>query len=284
MNYLTNYYKNLSEKLQEKVNLLESYINQLDEDLGSGMIVQPQSPSSSSTTTNQNENPGLNALLSAWGPVDPNSPNAQFDYNGDGFIDGDDLGVFLANNMSGNRPTTPQLAPTTRPGGQPTSPGFGKVSAMDQAGVENVSGGGFQTGGPNRPGITPTTEEPGVIRTKTPYSGPGTVFQTGGPNRPGITPNEVGGPVVRTKTPSYSPGVNTGNRQNPPTPPRTPKKPFAPTQTTIQSEMGELNSLSPTQGMPAMGEVGQEEIPYWMSQRTTQTDAGFRAMQRKRKD
>ena len=251
MNYLTNYYKNLSEKLQEKVNLLESYLNQVNEDLDPGTIDQGYGSSSSSTTTNQNENPGLNALLSAWGPVDPNSPNAQFDYNGDGFIDGDDLGVFLSNSMSGGRPTTPQLAPVTRPGGQPTSPGSGKVSAMDQAGVENISGGGFQTGGPNRPGITP---------------------------------NEVGGPVVRTKTPSYSPGVNTGNRQNPPTPPRTPKKTFSPTQTTVQSEMGGVDSFSPTQGMPAMDEVGQEGIPYWMSQRTTQTDAGFRAMQRKRKD
>jgi hypothetical protein len=77
-----------------------------------------------------------------------------------------------------------------------------------------------------------------------------------------------------------------GNFGNPRTPP---KQPIRPTKTGpnfgTQSEIGsgfDLGSGIPPAQTPMSG-TNQGGIPYWMSQRTTQTDAGFRAMQRRKR-
>lgn len=256
MNYLTNYYKNLSEQLQEKINTLELYLHNLNEDLEPGIIQQGGGAGVGTGSPNQpNNNSDLNAFLQAWGTSNPS-----YDFNGDGVVDGNDLGIFLSNMISNGRPTTPTVQAQTSFGGTPMGPRggkqTGKVTAIDQAGVENAASagaGGFQTGGPNRPGITPTAE---------------------------------GGPVIRTKVPYSGPGANLGSRQNPPTqgnPPRREKRFPTPNTVSIQSETGSQDQISPTQGVGNVTAMNQGDIPYWMSTGTTNVDTSFRAMTPRRK-
>lgn len=73
MNYLTNYYKNLSEKLQAQVNLLESKAQQLNEAIATSTVYG-------------------NRPMSAG---DSNGGFMYGDYNGDGRVDGADLGIAL---------------------------------------------------------------------------------------------------------------------------------------------------------------------------------------------
>lgn len=135
MNYLTNYYKNLSEQLQEKVNILESHLRNLNEDFeletiqqggGAGAGVGTGSPNQ------PNNNSDLNAFLQAWGTSNPN-----YDFNGDGVVDGNDLGIFLAGmlNRGGNTPTV--MASTSIPStpGEITGTPARKVKAIDQPGL-----------------------------------------------------------------------------------------------------------------------------------------------------
>lgn len=137
MNYLTNYYKNLSEQLQEKVNFLESYLQQINEDLEPGTIVQGYGSSNTSTTTNQNDSPELNSFLQAWGSSDPT-----YDYNGDGVVDGNDLGIFLSRSLDRSRPSSPTRMASTALQGTPgletpSTPAGGskQMRALDQPGT-----------------------------------------------------------------------------------------------------------------------------------------------------
>lgn len=138
MNYLTNYYKNLSEQLQQKVNLLESYLQQVNEDLEPGTVMQGYGSSTSSTTTNQNDNPDLNNFLQAWGSSDPT-----YDYNGDGVVDGNDLGIHLSRMLDrGTRPTSPVRMASTVAAGTPGTETLGggvktarSAKALDQPGL-----------------------------------------------------------------------------------------------------------------------------------------------------
>lgn len=140
MNYLTNYYKNLSEQLQKQINLLESYIHGLNEDLVPGTIVQGYGSSNSSTATNQNQNPELNSFLQAWGSSDPT-----YDYNRDGVVDGNDLGIFLSRSLDTSRPSSPvRMASTALQGTPgletPSTPAGGskQMRALDQPGTEKT--------------------------------------------------------------------------------------------------------------------------------------------------
>lgn len=74
MNYLTNYYKNLSEKLQHRVNLLENQAKMINEAV--------------STMSVYNRPDSTNAFGGSGVPGD---------YNGDGVVDGYDLGIALGN-------------------------------------------------------------------------------------------------------------------------------------------------------------------------------------------
>lgn len=135
MNYLTNYYKNLSEQLQEKINILESYLHNLNEDLEPGIMQQGGGAGvgvGTGSPNQPNNNSDLNAFLQAWGTSDPS-----YDFNGDGVVDGNDLGVFLAGmlNRGGNTPTV--MASTSIPStpGEIAGTPARKVKAIDQPGL-----------------------------------------------------------------------------------------------------------------------------------------------------
>ena len=309
MNYVTNYYKNLSEQLQEKLNLLEYQIKNLQEDLTPGTIVQGYGTSNNSTTTNQDSNPDLNAFLQAWG-----SSNSTYDYNGDGVVDGNDLGIFLSNMISAGKQPGPQLAQPLIPGGSGVkTPGSGRtsVSAIDQPGT--VNGADFGSGGPSTPGNPGTPDVRGpVIPRKPPYSGPGRPPQPPQPPSGPDTP-DVGGPVIPRKPPYSGPGRPTqpptsggpdvtqadgpvvpygpysgpGRPMRPPVqpPPTGPKtRKTDPTATGIATGTGvDIGSGTPPSQPPVINGINQEGVPYWMSQRTTQADSSFRDMQRRRK-
>lgn len=135
MNYLTNYYKNLSEQLQNKLNVLEAEIQNLTEDLASdgvGTIVQGYGTTNTNTTTNQNQNSDLNNFLQAWG-----SSDSQYDYNGDGVVDGNDLGIHLSRMLGSGRGSTPTTMASTRASeSTPEVSGSTKrVAALDQPGT-----------------------------------------------------------------------------------------------------------------------------------------------------
>lgn len=368
MNYVTKYYKNLSEQLQEKLYLLESYFNQLNEDLSAGTMSQGYSSSNStSTNQNQNSNQGLNALLAAWGPVDSNSGNAQYDLNGDGFVDGDDLGQFLANMSNGGggpvvMASTSAATPGTQSMGGKTPRLSGKANAAQTANISSNYGSGMGTNRPtnvndsemrallaawgtnnpsfdyNQDGIVdgddlglvlarmlsaqnnsqnnPQLAEPtlsggniGNARNRNTITAidqpgvagnfgqgsPGSYGDGGSPRPPAPKPGPGGRPMQPTAggfdTTTITPNpLDTdsgfGNFGNPRTPP---KQPIRPTKTGpnfgTQSEIGsgfDLGSGIPPAQTPMSG-TNQGGIPYWMSQRTTQTDAGFRAMQRRKR-
>lgn len=94
MNYITNYYKNLSEQLQAKVNHLEREVKMINEAMGAATM-GPGAQSIAQAGRPEATNPGydpqmLAALLAAWG-----QNSSQYDLNGDGVVDGADLGMVL---------------------------------------------------------------------------------------------------------------------------------------------------------------------------------------------
>jgi uncharacterized protein (DUF2141 family) len=125
MNYLTNYYKNLSEKLQHRVNKLESQTRMINEALTSYTVY------------------GNRPVMADRG-FGSGIPG---DYNGDGRVDGSDLGISLGNygqpgydyqgvvsNWTGNMSNAgPAFRSTAAP-----SAGRGRVNAR---GVESMGGG-----------------------------------------------------------------------------------------------------------------------------------------------
>ena len=104
MNYITNYYKNLSEKLQAEVNFMQKEVNMINEAITAGKMA-PNSQSFAQAGRPQATNPGydpqmLSALMAAYGQSSP-----QFDYNRDGVVDGADLGILLGG-QGGTNPLT----------------------------------------------------------------------------------------------------------------------------------------------------------------------------------
>lgn len=103
MNYITNYYKNLSEQLQAQVNHLEREVRMINEAIAAGTMA-PSAQSMAQAGRPEATNPGydpqmLAALLAAYG-----QNSSQFDYNRDGVVDGADLGILLGG--GGNNPLT----------------------------------------------------------------------------------------------------------------------------------------------------------------------------------
>ena len=146
MNYITNYYKNLSEKLSDEVRVLENQVKQLHEAYGSygtapGSLGMGASPAFSFAPPRQQQYP-INSILSSWG-----SQNSQQDLNGDGVVDGMDLGIGLGGGLqSVGNPT------------QMNTTGFGTMPSMRTgmagAGTQRSSfGRGF--GQPGAPSMAP---------------------------------------------------------------------------------------------------------------------------------
>ena len=163
--------------------------------------------------------------------------------------------------------------------GRINSPGFNTGSGMPPRGpkppvsgpgvnVQDVSGRinspGFNTGS----GMPPRAPKP-------PFQGPGVSVQdvSGRINSPGFDVG-VGG------------GFNQGGNPRKPTPPTGTR----PTNLNYGSfdTAGDLSSYNANSGYNAQSpEVQDEEmggIPYWMSQKTTQTDSSFRGMQRRKRN
>lgn len=214
MNYLTNYYKNLSEQLQEKVNLLESYLHKINEDLEPGTVVQGYGSSNTSTTTNQNDSPELNSFLQAWGSSDPT-----YDYNGDGVVDGNDLGIFLSRSLDRSRPSSPTRMASTALQGTPgletpSTPAGGskQMRALDQPGTAKPPFPGTYNAGAGAQ--TPRNVTGKSTQKKGSGANLGQETVTGTPSAPRPkSPTQVGyGDEVtnvlrnKVKTPSYSPG------------------------------------------------------------------------------
>jgi hypothetical protein len=243
MNYLTNYYKTLSEELQHKLNILEAYAQNLSEDLtAGGGVMQGPGSTSVSTTSNTTQNNGgddseLQALLNAWGTNDP-----RFDFNQDGVVDGDDLGVALARMLpSGNSPQIAEPTFAATNANRPGSISRSRVSALDQAGVENMSGAGanFGNGGVNPPRKPKPGPNVSVQDISGKINSPGYNTGSGTPPRgpkppvsgPGVSVQDVNGRI-------NSPGFNTGSGM----PPRTPKPPVSGPGVSVQDESGRINS------------------------------------------
>ena len=147
MNYITNYYKNLSEQLQAQVNHLEREVRMINEAIASyqpmaGAIQQ----GNISSVTNRETNPGsgggegyspeVQGVLSSWG-----QSNSTYDYNGDGVVDGLDLGIALNMAFGQGSGTNPTAMRSTQ---------FGTNNQTSQAG--NLSQGQFVSGaGMRRP-------------------------------------------------------------------------------------------------------------------------------------
>lgn len=175
MNYITNYYKNLSEKLSDEVRVLENQVKQLHEAYGSygtapGSLGMGASPAFSFAPPRQQQYP-INPILSSWG-----SQNSPQDLNGDGVVDGMDLGIGLGGGLqSVGNPT------------QMNTTGFGTMPSMRTgmagAGTQRSSfGRGF--GQPGAPSMAPGAPSQMGARPQ-PMSG-----QFRNPNAP-----QVGGPV-----------------------------------------------------------------------------------------
>lgn len=108
MNYITNYYKNLSEQLQAQVNRLEKEVRMINEAMGAATM-SPGAQSIAQAGRPEATNPGydpqmLAALLAAWG-----QNSSQYDLNGDGVVDGADLGMVL-----GGQGTVPGMMRSTQ--------------------------------------------------------------------------------------------------------------------------------------------------------------------------
>jgi len=90
MNYLTNYYKNLSEQLQARANYLENQVRMINESM---------------TTYNAGYGSGRRVA----GPADSFARPGQSipgDYNGDGLVTGADLGLALGQNQASTNVTS----------------------------------------------------------------------------------------------------------------------------------------------------------------------------------
>jgi len=177
MNYLTNYYKNLSEQLQEKINLLESYLYDLNEGLEQEVIQQSSDfgagAGTSTTSTNKpNNNSELNSFLQAWGTSNPN-----YDYNRDGVVDGDDLGVFLAGmlNRGGSSPVTmASTVAAATPRAETLGGGGAKTAraakALDQPGLAKGSVNRMVDFGQGVGEVEKKNQTPRLVSPKIPYS------------------------------------------------------------------------------------------------------------------
>jgi len=144
MNYITNYYKNLSEQLQAQVNHLEREVRMINEAIAAGTMA-PSAQSMAQAGRPEATNPGydpqmLAALLAAYG-----QNSSQFDYNRDGVVDGADLGILLGG--GGNNPLTQR---STQYG---TALGGQSVSGVASRNPAQLGGGRFNAtgsiGGPN---------------------------------------------------------------------------------------------------------------------------------------
>jgi hypothetical protein len=118
MNYITNYYKNLSEQLQAQVNHLEREVRMINEAIAAGTMA-PGAQSFAQAGRPEATNPGydpqmLAALLAAYG-----QNSSQFDYNRDGVVDGADLGILLGGQAGGNPLTQRSTQVST---GNPATP------------------------------------------------------------------------------------------------------------------------------------------------------------------
>lgn len=232
MNYLTNYYKNLSEQLQEKLNHLEKYVNFLSEDLEPGTLEQGAGPGAgigTGTTTppNQNNNSNdLNALLQAWG-----SSNPQFDLNRDGVVDGDDLGLFLANMLNRGQSSPTTMASTALPGTPETETlGGGQkagrsAKALDQPGLASGKVGRMFDAGAGVPVGEKKNQTPPRLNPKTPYSpeiSPSTAKFSPAIQSP--TPGNIVNAKAKVMASNKNRGVSEGDIEGPRTPPTVPPK------------------------------------------------------------
>jgi len=170
MNYITNYYKNLSEQLQAQVNHLEREVRMINEAMGAATmssgaqsIAQAGRPEA---TTPGYDPQMLAALLAAWGQ---NSP--QYDLNGDGVVDGADLGMVLGGQgggMGGGMMRSTQLSTGSQASPAGSLSQGRSISRADTRRPTQVGGGVFDNTGtiggqnglanPNRP--TPNSGSP----------------------------------------------------------------------------------------------------------------------------
>lgn len=128
MNYLTNYYKNLSEKLQHRVNTLESQARMINEAMTSYNVYG-------------NRPSAMDTAAMGGGAGIPG------DYNGDGRVDGYDLGIALGNygqpgynyqstlqNWTGNMSNAgPAFRSTAAPSSNRNKSGVGMAAADSDA-------------------------------------------------------------------------------------------------------------------------------------------------------
>lgn len=260
MNYLTNYYKNLSEQLQEKVTILESYLHKMNEDLEPGTIVQGYGASNTSTTTNQNDNAGLNSLLQAWGSSDPT-----YDYNGDGVVDGNDLGIYLARMVGGNGGSTPTTMASTAmrgtPGAETPATPAGtpkKMKALDQAATAKTPFAGTYNAGAGsqiprdvvgkNPKETSSKKGSGADLTQVTNVGYPSAPK---PKTPTKTTPEMTIATMLNRKGMMAPTSNLGNGRTTPPTNYTPQKPKLPLSVDVQSEPGEISKYKkPTTQTP----------------------------------
>ena len=183
MDYLTNYYKNLCEKLQHKLNALETTVKHLQEaqssyyddeyrnysggggmggGMGGGVSTRDVSSQMPTSSTDRYGNP-INDVLNNWGPN-----GGVGDLNGDGRIDGADLGLALGGGgsmqMRSGRggPGSGEYGSPTRDTstgagtGNQTEGGYGR-RPMPPVTRPTTSAGNQTEGGYRTPGTRPTT-------------------------------------------------------------------------------------------------------------------------------
>lgn len=227
MDYLTNYYKNLCEKLQHKLNALETTVKHLqeaqsaytdeeykryygDDGMGGGVVPRPTRDISTQMPTSSTDRYGnpVDDVLNNWGPN-----GGVGDLNGDGRIDGADLGLALDGGGIGYRSgggvdSGVQRTPTrdTSTGNQ--SDGYTPKRPMPPV-TRPTTGTGNQTDGsyprmPVPPVTRPTTDTGNQTEGMPPRR----------PTPPVVRPttsagNQTEGPGYRT--PSTRPTTGTGN-------------------------------------------------------------------------
>jgi hypothetical protein len=147
MNYITNYYKNLSEQLQTQVNHLEREVRMINEAIAAGTMA-PGAQSFAQAGRPEATNPGydpqmLAALLAAYG-----QNSSQFDYNRDGVVDGADLGILLGGQAGGNPLTQRSTQVST---GNPATPAgsLGQGQFVSGAGMRRPTQAGGGRFNPN---------------------------------------------------------------------------------------------------------------------------------------
>jgi len=147
MNYITNYYKNLSEQLQAQVNHLEREVRMINEAITASTMA-PSAQSFAQAGRPEATNPGydpqmLAALLAAYG-----QNSSQFDYNRDGVVDGADLGILLGGQAGGNPLTQRSTQVST---GNPATPAgsLGQGQFVSGAGMRRPTQAGGGRFNPN---------------------------------------------------------------------------------------------------------------------------------------